>query len=46
MPRRREFEAWLSKENALLSGILNTMGATLSAKEVKIQQDTLTVGFC
>ncbi|KAM8737380.1 nesprin-3 [Acanthopagrus schlegelii] len=40
-PRRREFEAWLSKENALLSGILNTMGATLSAKEVKIQQDTL-----
>lgn len=43
--RRREFEAWLSKENDLLSGILNTKGATLSAKELKIQQDTLKVNF-
>uniref|UniRef100_A0A671X8D9 Spectrin repeat containing, nuclear envelope family member 3 n=1 Tax=Sparus aurata TaxID=8175 RepID=A0A671X8D9_SPAAU len=40
--RRREFEAWLSKENELLSGILSTKGETLSAKEVKIRQDTLT----
>ncbi|KAI3368044.1 hypothetical protein L3Q82_026856 [Scortum barcoo] len=39
--RWREFEGWLSKENELLSGILSTKGATLSAKELKIQQDTL-----
>ncbi|XP_070776709.1 nesprin-3 [Enoplosus armatus] len=39
--RRRAFEAWLSKENDLLSGILGTKGATLSAKELKIRQDTL-----
>nr|XP_046268346.1 nesprin-3 [Scatophagus argus] len=39
--RRREFEAWLSKENKLLSGILNTKGTTLSAKEVKLQRETL-----
>ncbi|XP_044023306.1 nesprin-3 [Siniperca chuatsi] len=39
--RKREFEAWLSKENDLLSGILSTKGATLSAKELKIRQDTL-----
>ncbi|XP_056249418.1 nesprin-3 [Seriola aureovittata] len=40
--RRREFEAWLCKENELLSGILGTKGAALSAKEVQIRQDTLT----
>lgn len=39
--RRQEFEAWLRRENELLSGILSTKGATLSAKELKIQQDTL-----
>ncbi|XP_035529861.1 nesprin-3 [Morone saxatilis] len=39
--RRREFEAWLSKETELLSGILSTMGATLSAKELKLRQDSL-----
>ncbi|XP_029316364.1 nesprin-3 isoform X2 [Cottoperca gobio] len=39
--RRREFEAWLSKENKLLSGIFSTKGATLSAKEHKIRRDTL-----
>lgn len=39
--RRREFEAWLSKENELLSGICSTNGATLSAKELKIRQETL-----
>uniref|UniRef100_A0A3B4VGI9 Spectrin repeat containing, nuclear envelope family member 3 n=1 Tax=Seriola dumerili TaxID=41447 RepID=A0A3B4VGI9_SERDU len=36
------FEAWLCKENELLSGILGTKGAALSAKEVQIRQDTLT----
>ncbi|KAL7380794.1 hypothetical protein ABVT39_024193 [Epinephelus coioides] len=39
--RRREFEAWLSKENELLSGILSMKGASLSAKQLKIRQDTL-----
>ncbi|XP_037652434.1 LOW QUALITY PROTEIN: nesprin-3 [Sebastes umbrosus] len=39
--RRREFEAWLSKENELLSGICSTKGATFSAKELKIRQETL-----
>ncbi|TMS21366.1 Nesprin-3 [Larimichthys crocea] len=39
--RRREFEAWLSRQNEILSGILSTRGATLSAKELKIRQDTL-----
>ncbi|XP_034418944.1 nesprin-3 isoform X2 [Cyclopterus lumpus] len=39
--RRREFEAWLSKENKLLSGIFSSKGATLSDKEVKTRQDTL-----
>lgn len=39
--RRREFEAWLSKENELLSGIFSTKGSTLGAKELKIRQDTL-----
>ncbi|XP_075963137.1 nesprin-3 isoform X2 [Anarhichas minor] len=47
--RRREFEAWLCKENELLSGIFSSKGATLGAKEVKIRQDTLTAlraGVC
>ncbi|XP_029349675.1 nesprin-3 [Echeneis naucrates] len=39
--RRREFEAWLSKENDRLSGILSMKGTALSAKGVKIRQDTL-----
>ncbi|TKS86212.1 Gamma-aminobutyric acid receptor subunit rho-2 GABA(A) receptor subunit rho-2 GABA(C) receptor [Collichthys lucidus] len=39
--RRREFEAWLSRQNEILSGILSTRGATLSAKELKIRHDTL-----
>ncbi|XP_035024297.1 nesprin-3 isoform X3 [Hippoglossus stenolepis] len=39
--RRNEFEAWLCKGNELLSGILSTKRATLSAKELKIQQNTL-----
>ncbi|KAF0044692.1 nesprin-3 isoform X2 [Scophthalmus maximus] len=39
--RRSGFEAWLCKENELLSGILSIKGATLSAKEIKIRQDTL-----
>ncbi|XP_045070845.1 golgin subfamily A member 6-like protein 2, partial [Coregonus clupeaformis] len=38
--RRREFEAWLRKENDTLSGILNTEGP-LSTKELKIRQNTL-----
>ena len=43
--RRREFEAWLLRENQLLAGVLSTTGATLSAKELKIRQDTLKVGL-
>ncbi|XP_028250509.1 nesprin-3 [Parambassis ranga] len=39
--RRKEFEAWLSNENKLLSGIINTKDATLGAKELRIKQDTL-----
>ncbi|XP_029983157.1 nesprin-3 isoform X2 [Sphaeramia orbicularis] len=39
--RWREFEAWLCRENEVLSGILGTKGAELSAKEQKIRQDTL-----
>uniref|UniRef100_UPI0037E896BD nesprin-3 isoform X1 n=2 Tax=Semicossyphus pulcher TaxID=241346 RepID=UPI0037E896BD len=39
--RRREFEAWLSRESDLLSGILSTKAASLRAKELKIRQDTL-----
>ncbi|KAF7650600.1 hypothetical protein LDENG_00123240, partial [Lucifuga dentata] len=39
--RRREFEAWLCRENELLSGILSSKGQTLSAKQLKIRQDTL-----
>lgn len=39
-PRKKEFEAWLSKENALLSEILSAK-TTLSAKEFKVQQDIL-----
>uniref|UniRef100_A0A8D0ACK4 Spectrin repeat containing, nuclear envelope family member 3 n=1 Tax=Sander lucioperca TaxID=283035 RepID=A0A8D0ACK4_SANLU len=38
---KRGFEAWLSKQNELLSGILCTKGATPGAKELKIRQDTL-----
>ncbi|XP_064809422.1 nesprin-3-like isoform X2 [Oncorhynchus masou masou] len=38
--RRREFEAWLQKENGTLSGILSTEGL-LSTKELKIRQNTL-----
>uniref|UniRef100_A0A8K9XW06 KASH domain-containing protein n=3 Tax=Oncorhynchus mykiss TaxID=8022 RepID=A0A8K9XW06_ONCMY len=38
--RRREFEAWLQKENDTLSGILSTEGL-LSTKELKIRQNTL-----
>ncbi|XP_062325713.1 nesprin-3 isoform X1 [Osmerus eperlanus] len=37
---RGEFEAWLLRENEVLSGILNTRGS-LSSKELKIRQDTL-----
>lgn len=44
--RRREFEAWLSKESELLSGILSTKAATLGAKELKIRRDKLKVSFC
>ncbi|XP_047467214.1 nesprin-3 isoform X1 [Mugil cephalus] len=39
--RRQMFEDWLSKENELLSGLLNTKESALSAKEVKMRQDTL-----
>ncbi|XP_034531179.1 nesprin-3 [Notolabrus celidotus] len=39
--RRRDFEAWLSGESELLSGVLSTKAATLSAKELKSRQDTL-----
>ncbi|CAB1331198.1 unnamed protein product, partial [Coregonus sp. 'balchen'] len=38
--RKREFEAWLQKENNTLSGILNTKGP-LSTRELKIRQNTL-----
>ncbi|XP_055720695.1 nesprin-3-like [Salvelinus fontinalis] len=38
--RRREFEAWLQKENDALSGILSAEGP-LSTKELKIRQNTL-----
>lgn len=41
--RRREFEAWLCRENELLSGILRSKGEILSAKELKMRQDTLKV---
>ncbi|XP_061156672.1 nesprin-3 isoform X1 [Syngnathus typhle] len=39
--KRIEFEAWLCKENELLSGILNSKGATLKGNQLKIQQETL-----
>ncbi|XP_037096553.1 nesprin-3 isoform X2 [Syngnathus acus] len=39
--KRTEFEAWLCKENELLSGILNSKGATLKGNQLKIQQETL-----
>uniref|UniRef100_A0A4W5JD54 Spectrin repeat containing, nuclear envelope family member 3 n=1 Tax=Hucho hucho TaxID=62062 RepID=A0A4W5JD54_9TELE len=38
--RRRVFEAWLQKENNILSGILNTKGP-LNTRELKIRQNTL-----
>lgn len=44
--RRREFEAWLSNESKLLSGILSTKATTLSAKELKVRQDKLKVSLC
>lgn len=44
--RRREFEAWLCRENERLSGIPSTKGATLSANELKIRKDTLKVSSC
>ncbi|XP_077394108.1 nesprin-3 [Festucalex cinctus] len=40
--KRREFEAWLCRENDLLSGILGTKRATLNGEELKMQQDTLS----
>ncbi|KAI9520673.1 hypothetical protein NQZ68_015593 [Dissostichus eleginoides] len=39
--RRREFEAWLSNQNALLSGVSSSKAAALSTKELKTRQDTL-----
>ncbi|XP_068451618.1 nesprin-3 [Clinocottus analis] len=39
--RRREFEAWLSQEDKLLSGIFSSKGASLSDEEVQSRQDTL-----
>ncbi|CAK6975076.1 nesprin-3 [Scomber scombrus] len=39
--RRREFEAWLCRENELLSEILRSNGATLSDTEVKMRQKKL-----
>ncbi|XP_034164256.2 nesprin-3 isoform X1 [Pangasianodon hypophthalmus] len=38
--RRREFEAWLRKENEKLAGIMNNQRA-LSTKELKIRRNTL-----
>ncbi|CAM4648070.1 unnamed protein product [Leuciscus chuanchicus] len=38
--QRREFEAWLHKENDKLTGILNNQ-ISLSAKELRIRQNTL-----
>uniref|UniRef100_A0A8C5EA24 KASH domain-containing protein n=1 Tax=Gouania willdenowi TaxID=441366 RepID=A0A8C5EA24_GOUWI len=42
LSRRREFEAWLSKQNALLSEILSRNESTLGAKDLKTSQDSLT----
>ncbi|CAJ1074324.1 nesprin-3 [Xyrichtys novacula] len=39
--RRKEFEAWLSTQSELLSGILSTKMAKLNAKELQGRQDTL-----
>nr|XP_057913320.1 nesprin-3 isoform X2 [Doryrhamphus excisus] len=39
--RRRQFEAWLCRENQLLMGILSTKRGTLKSNQVKMQQDTL-----
>ncbi|XP_035388805.1 nesprin-3 [Electrophorus electricus] len=38
--RRREFEAWLCKENSKLAGVVNNQ-RNLSTKELKIRQDAL-----
>ncbi|XP_061552029.1 nesprin-3 isoform X2 [Phycodurus eques] len=40
--RRREFEAWLCREDELLSEIVRTKRAGLKRKELKMQQDTLS----
>ncbi|KAK0149785.1 Nesprin-3 [Merluccius polli] len=42
--RRREFEAWLLRQNELLSALLSTKGAKLGPKELKIRTDNLQVG--
>ncbi|XP_033991071.1 nesprin-3 [Trematomus bernacchii] len=39
--RSREFEAWLSNQNALLSGVSSSKAAALGTKELKTRQDTL-----
>ncbi|KAK5916236.1 hypothetical protein CgunFtcFv8_011241 [Champsocephalus gunnari] len=39
--RGREFEAWLSNQNALLSGLSSSKAAALSTKELKTRRDTL-----
>lgn len=41
--QRREFEVWLHMENDKLTGILNNQ-RSLSAKELRIRQNTLKVG--
>lgn len=41
--QRREFEVWLHKENDKLTEILNNQ-RSLSAKELRIKQNTLKVG--
>ncbi|XP_061749861.1 nesprin-3 [Nerophis ophidion] len=39
--KRKQFEAWLSRENQLLSGILSTKRGTLKSNQVQKQRDTL-----
>ncbi|XP_061897273.1 nesprin-3 [Entelurus aequoreus] len=39
--KRKQFEAWLSRENQLLSGILSTKRGTLTSNQVQKQRDTL-----
>ncbi|XP_077587030.1 nesprin-3 isoform X2 [Stigmatopora nigra] len=41
--KKRKFEKWLCRENKLLSAILSNRGSTLKTKNLKIQQDTLSV---